>query len=452
MRHEFHKMLKGSALIFSSRLSGAILVFITQIYLARWMGAEQFGYYVYAFSLCTLISIICCLGYPAAGLRIIGHNLAHNGLAYIHGFIQHAWRVIAGFSLIAGCTGAALVIVMQDRIPAGFTVPLVISLLSVPVFAVLRLDLRVAHAMSWFKLAFIPNMALRPLLFLLAVYIAWQIGDHLTATIAMLLQSIMLVIVTVGQYLILRRMLKPLLQDTKPLYEKLAWLRIAAPLLLITLFSQFTPEISVTIIGTMLPPHEIAIFNASYRVALFIGFGLAAVNSFTTPRVSQMYAAGDRAGMQHIVSLATQIKFWPALTALLVLVFFGRDILGLFGDDFLAGYNTLLLLGLAQLVLAAVGPADVLLSVTGHQKSCLKVFAFALAATVILNLTLVPVFGINGAAAVVLIVVLFWSLWLHTLVVRHLDIRPSVLAFRSAFGGVASRELPPSDPPLNAGQ
>jgi O-antigen/teichoic acid export membrane protein len=61
---------------------------------------------------------------------------------------------------------------------------------------------------------------------------------------------------------------------------------------------------------------------------------------------------------------------------------------------------------------------------------------------VALNLVLVPHFGINGAAATVLIVVLIWAIWLHGLVVRHLGIQPSVLAFRSAITRVAHRESP----------
>lgn len=433
MRRELQKLLRGSTFIFSCRVAGAILAFLTQILLARWMGTEQLGYYIYAFSLSILLSTIAGVGYPAASLRVIGHNLAHNGQAYIRGFIQYGWRIIAIVSLIAAGAGTTITLAMQDQIPAGYVIPIVIATLSVPVFALLRFNLRVAHAMSWFKLAFLPNMVIRPLLFFLAVIIVWQSSAHLSANAAMLLQLIALGLVTLAQFIILRRMLNRALKDMPASFDKQEWFHIAAPLLLITIFTQYFPEISIIIIGTILPPDEIAVFNASYRIALLIAFGLAAVNSRITPQVSRQFAAGDRDAMQKLVALATQIKFWPSLFALLALAIFGQDILRLFGENFVTGYEALLLLGLAQLVLAAVGPVDLLLSITGHQNLCLMAFASSMGATVGLNLVLVPIFGINGAAAAVLIVILLWAIWLHILVVRHLGIHPSVLAFKSAF-------------------
>ena len=122
-----------------------------------------------------------------------------------------------------------------------------------------------------------------------------------------------------------------------------------------------------------------------------------------------------------------------AVGQLFILVLAGKDILALFGDDFLICYETMLILAAAQLVLAAAGPVDVLLSITGHQDRCIPVFALALLATIALNLFLVPRFGINGAAVTVLLIAPLWTSWLHVLVVRHLKIQPSVLAFKSAF-------------------
>ena len=86
----------------------------------------------------------------------------------------------------------------------------------------------------------------------------------------------------------------------------------------------------------------------------------------------------------------------------------------------------MMILAAAQLLRSAAGPVMSLMAVTGHQDSCLIVFASALVAAVILAFLLVPLFGIEGAAITVLIVTLGWSVWLHRLVVSHLGIRPSI--------------------------
>jgi O-antigen/teichoic acid export membrane protein len=90
MRNELLKLARGSSFVFACRLTGAVLVFLTQILLARWMGAAELGIYVLAFSWCSLLAIIAGLGYPTASLRIIGHCLAHDDRHHIRGFIRQA--------------------------------------------------------------------------------------------------------------------------------------------------------------------------------------------------------------------------------------------------------------------------------------------------------------------------------------------------------------------------
>ena len=433
MYHELLKLARGSTFIFASRVIGAVLAFLTHVLLARWMGAAELGIYVLAFSWCTLLSIITGLGYPTASLRIIGQGLARNDPQHIRGFIRHCWLVVTGSGLVIAALGIALILVTRERIPAGYVMPFSIALLCVPVFTLLRMNLRIAHALSWFKLAFLPNTALRPLLFIILVFAVWSADVQLTSSMAMSLHLAAICLIAIGQFAILKPMLNQELKEAEPSYDSGSWLRIAAPLLLITLFTQFFPEISVVLAGSMLSADEIAVFNASFRTALLIAFGLNAVNAIMTPRLSRLYAAGDREQLQRLISVSVHLKFWPALLAVIVLALFGEQILALFGDDFKSGYETLVLLSLSQLVLAAVGPVDVLLSVTGHQNRCLRVFALALVATVILNLLLVPQFGMVGAAATVLLVVIFWAIWLHMLVVRHLNVYPSLFAFAHTF-------------------
>ena len=80
-----------------------------------------------------------------------------------------------------------------------------------------------------------------------------------------------------------------------------------------------------------------------------------------------------------------------------------------------------------KIAAAAIGPVADLLSVTGHQDQCLKVFGCSLIATILLNLVLAPAYGILGAAITVLLVTVGTGIWLHALVLRHIGIQPSVL-------------------------
>ena len=198
------------------------------------------------------------------------------------------------------------------------------------------------------------------------------------------------------------------------------------PLLLITFFGNYFPEFMVILIGPHIGSDQVAIFNASYRLALIITFGLLAIDSVTAPVASRLYAAGDIAELQAVVRRATKLGFLCSLVAVGGFALFGQFMLGLFGEEFVVGYRAMMILAAAQLVRSAAGPVLSLMSVTGHQDSCLIVFASSLVAAVILVFVLVPVFGILGAALTVLLVTLGWSVWLHRLAVVHLGIRPSI--------------------------
>jgi len=111
-----------------------------------------------------------------------------------------------------------------------------------------------------------------------------------------------------------------------------------------------------------------------------------------------------------------------------LLAVLGEWILALFGQDFVVGYPALLLLAASQVMIAAAGPVDVLLNLTGHQDRCLVAFCTALPVAGLLNVLLVPVAGIVGAAMAVLLTVVFWNIWLYRRVVVELDLHPSILA------------------------
>ncbi len=122
-----------------------------------------------------------------------------------------------------------------------------------------------------------------------------------------------------------------------------------------------------------------------------------------------------------------------ALIGTVGFAFLGEFILSLFGEPFLVGYRTLMILAVAQFVRAVAGPVSELLAVTGHQDHCLYAFGLALPLTIGLNVVLVPRYGIEGSAVTVLLGIVFWTFWLHGVVLRRLRIRPSILAVQTAF-------------------
>ncbi len=426
-------LLGWSGFIFLLRLSGAVTVLVTQILLARWMGAYQLGIYVLAFSWLIMLSTAVGLGFPMASMRIIGKAQHAGEPGIIRGFIRRGREITLLAGTVAGFAGIAMIVLNSGQLEETQTNTFILALLCVPVLATMRMHERAAQAHGWFVLAMLPNMFIRPVAFLLIAWVAAQYWVPLNAQQVMLLHTLLIMMMAILHYLIFRGRILGELGRPAPEFRDREWFQTAMPLLIVTLFSQYFADLDITVVGLILTPDQLALYNAGYRIALVISFGFLAVNAVLMPRVSKLYAAEELGPIQNIVALAALVTFGGATVAMTILVFYGEDILRLFGAEFAPAYDSLLILAASQVALAAIGPVVILLSVTGHQLHCLKVFSFSLVALVVMSVLLTPLYGMNGAALVVFLVTVFWALSLRRYVQELLGIEPSILAWRHAL-------------------
>lgn len=417
----------GSTFVFSCRVTGAGLTLFTQVLLARWLGAAELGIYVIAFSWCVLLAALSNVGMTPATLRVIGRALAEHKPGVIWGYSRRGGQIVLSVSCVLAIALGLLAVLAVDRLPGGNAAPFLIALAAAPALALVSFQGQIAVAFRWLKTAFLANEVFRPLFLILIIAAIWIGTEKLSASAVMAVQTTLMFVTAIVLYIILRAGMRAEISPAPSEYDTRAWLRIGMPLLLITFFGNYFPEFMVILIGSHVATDQVAIFNASYRLALIITFGLFAIDSVTAPVASRLYAAGDIAELQAVVRRATKLGFLCSLAAVSGFALFGQFMLGLFGEEFVVGYKTMMILAAAQLVRSAAGPVLSLMAVTGHQDSCLIVFASSLVAAVILVFVLVPIFGIHGAALTVLLVTLGWSVWLHRLVVMHLGIRPSIL-------------------------
>src|SRR5690606_9969657 len=118
-------------------------------------------------------------------------------------------------------------------------------------------------------------------------------------------------------------------------------------------------------------------------------------------------AFGRRVGEANLV--ATGLALALFLGVLLV----GRYALMLFGDEFADGALPVAILCLGLVVRAAFGPASLVLSMHDRPWASLPSVSLGLAALIVGNFTLVPPYGLMGAAISAFIAISLWSvsLW-----------------------------------------
>jgi O-antigen/teichoic acid export membrane protein len=121
--------------------------------------------------------------------------------------------------------------------------------------------------------------------------------------------------------------------------------------------------------------------------------------------------------LQNKITLSARLIILLSLPIGIILIFFGKVFLSIYGTDFAIGLSSLRILCIGQLVNASVGSVGLLLIMTGHERDSAWGIGLGAIANVILNFLLIPPWGIDGAAIatsssmVIWNIILMWFVW-----------------------------------------
>jgi O-antigen/teichoic acid export membrane protein len=420
-------VFRGSAFIFACRLSGAAVTFLTQVVMARWMGAGELGVFVLAFSWVTVLAVLAVAGLNGAAMRFIGQPLATDDFSAIRGFMRRSRQISLGFSLLI----AAVMIILARGGYIGdnqYEYVYLLAAAALPFYTLIVHYAGIANAFSWFSISFMPNNVTRPLGFFAAIAAYWYLAGTLDATLSMLLHMLVIMVIGVAVAIRCERAVRKRIPPAEPTFNTRLWLRTSLPIMFMILFSSYFSAFTVIVAGAILTNEDIAIFNAGFRIALLVSFGVTAIDAYVSPELMRLYAQGEQDALRRLVTRTTRIRFLVALGGVVTFVIAGKWILGFFGPEFVAGYWVLIILGLTQLAQAAAGPAARLLSMTGHQDHGLYISVAALLLSAVLIWAFALQLGVIGAALAALIAIVAWCLGMNYAVATQLGIRSSLFA------------------------
>jgi O-antigen/teichoic acid export membrane protein len=392
------------------------------------MGAEELGRYAFAWSWVIILAVIPVSGHIAAAMRFIGQGIADKNPGYVRGFIRYATALalIGTFSIVL--VGSAILSGIQDASSSTRLLYLA-SLLSVPAMALIKLHSGMANAFSRISLSFLPNNIVRPLLFLVGILAAWFSYGEMNSETAMWMHLAAMIAVAIPSIIYFHVSTRRDLGQVRPVYEVSNWNRTAISLLLLSVFTNNFSELMVITTGFFVPSAELGIYNAALRLALLVKFGLFAIDAFTAPALTQHYRNKEQKELTRVARRATKLQVLSTLIPIVVFIFAGEHLLGMFGAEFKSGYTVLIILGASYLPVAAVGPATRMLGVTGFHIQGLKASLLALILWCLIAPALTSSYGIVGAATAGLITLTAWSAALWFYVHRCLSI--NTLSFLS---------------------
>lgn len=412
------------------RVVAAALALAVSILLARLLGPEGYGVYAFALAVVMLLALPTQAGLPTLLVREVARYDADGDWSRLTGLLRRGNQAVALLALAVASVAAVIAIARGSALSAEERATFLWALCLVPLYSLGNLRGAALRGLRRVISGQFPEYVVRPgvfagcLLASLAVFgtAGGPDGGIGPAEAMALHASAALVAFLVGVAL-LRGGLPDAARSAARRYDSRTWLRSLLPLTLLAGISMINNQMDVVLLGLLSTDAEVGIYRAALSASMPVVFALSAVNLVVAPHFSRLFAGGDLAGLQRLVTWSARVAAGVAVPAGLLLALFGTPLLGfVFGEPFAAGGAALAILVAGQLVNAMAGSVGNLLNMTGHERETVLGVGVAAAANLALNVALIPSWGMEGAATATAASLVVWNVLLVVRARRRLGI------------------------------
>jgi len=422
------QLIKSFMGVGSMHLLSIPVTLLTSIILARTLGPDAFGQYVFVLSLLALLALPAVGGLPQLLTREVA-SFSHTGQWSLYrGVVRtaHVWVLLVAAVVVVGYLLAG---------PVGGWIPqqgkwalLGIVILLVPLQGLNAVRNGTIKGLGFPAMAEMPTQAIQPLLLLATVTVLATLGT-LTATQALWAQVGVATLTFAIASVLFFRVRPAAAHDHVPEYHNRTWLLALLPFTLIALVGTFNAQIGIVLLGTLGTDVAVGALRVAERGAQFVFLPLALVNMVISPHIVRAWRDGNTEHLQKLSRQSARGAFLLALPIGLVLLIFGQPILRIaFGEVYMeSSYLPMVILVAGQLFNVALGSVGILLVMSGHERITLMGQLAGLVATAVAALVLIPLYHAIGAAVAISLGLVVWNIFLGVAVARTLKIRPGVL-------------------------
>jgi O-antigen/teichoic acid export membrane protein len=152
---------------------------------------------------------------------------------------------------------------------------------------------------------------------------------------------------------------------------------------------------------------ETGLFRTAWQITSLIALVVLSFDTVAGPRIAAAHRVGDTATIRQIMRQSVRTMMVISAPLLIVILVWPEWLLGLFGPEFPAAATALRILALGQIVNIVAGPVGAVLLMTGEERWSARTSVVGLGLLGLACVTIIPAYGINGAAATTSLLILF---------------------------------------------
>lgn len=404
------ELLKGSVIALFFKAFGILISFLFTLLIARIYGAEPLGVFVSFWSVLMVLSVIAKLGFDTSVVKFIAGFNKKNEFDNIKTIYSKAFKSISLISLLIAVIligfSKSLSVLFYDT-PDNYLIIIILAV-SLIFYSLLGLNaesLKALKKITAFSLFQNGSIFLLGLLILLFLFPNSKSGIYIIYGV-----SISILILLPASSFIVYKSINPKtkIQNLVFPYSNREIFNISLPMLLgnsMLLLMNWTDSIMLSAMG---PIRDVGIYNTAVRISALIPAILVAVNSIAMPKFAEL--KDNNYEFKKFVKQSTLLVSFLSLPIILGILIFPEFLLSLFGEEFIEGKSALVILGIGYFFSAISGSTYHILNMTGEEIKARNILVISAAVNIILNLILIPVYGIIGAAVASTFTNFLWNI------------------------------------------
>jgi len=387
-------MLKNSLYAISFKIASLLSSILISVILARLMGVDLFGKYIYTMSILQISLVFIVFGFPSLLVRNIAKYSAENKYKEIKGLVRSSFNISIFISIFVILV-ASICYYQFYLLPYSITIYTYFLCFE----AILALIAAIISGYGFvLKSQFITKI-FRSVLLLCFLSMLWildleisinkVISYHIAACSITILCSLWVIKNRTNLFRI----------KGNPVYKTKRWLRSAITFMFLSGVWMLFGQVDLMMLGYFGVNSDVGFYRIAAVGGGMVFMVIGAINELIRPKIAQLGNKKDKELLQTIVTTYTrQASVISIIAAIGIFLFSSMAINLVYGNAYLASSTPMIILAIGYALISLIGPSGVVLSMIGYEAIAFRVQIISLILNIILNYVYIPLYGATGAA------------------------------------------------------
>ncbi len=411
------EVLRGGMVSFLYRILTMLVSYGVFFLISKFLGSRGVGIFNISIDTASILVMVGCLGFNTSIVRFVSQYSAKSWTGLIRLLYRSIFRVsmILSVVLALGLYLTSEWIALDYYADEGLIVPLKISAVSIPFLVMSTINVEFIRGLKKVQISeLFRNLSIQ---FVTLIGIVISSFVAVTATDPVKYYAIGAAMAFLATSYFIHRYLKIQASQAKdedstdvPAYSFRFHLGISIPMILTSFIQLLNGKVDVLMLGYFRNTSDVGVFAMALKLSVITNFVIGALKTIAMPKISELFWSGKQTELNNVIQYSTRLIFIFSFPVSLVLLIFPEFILGLVKEEFIAGAMTLRIFAFTQLINACSGMVAVFLNMAGQQAFFTRLVAVTTTVNIGLNLLLIPIWGLEGAALATMVSTVSWNL------------------------------------------